>query len=206
MLEDSGEMDNTFKDNLASVTRDAITLIRPEETDDTPSSFWLTNPLNTFIGNVAAGSEHSGFWFEMASSVRSPTNTMSEELSEMNPSILPLTLFEDNTAHSSMEHGVKTYPGVGLEPEGEPAVFKNTKSYRNRQSGVFIHNSRNINIESGIFADNLIGIDIDRSPTCSISDAAIVGYSPEYRALAEKINAHTLCVSAVLYDSLSMYM
>ena len=101
MLEDSGEMDNTFKDNLASVTRDAITLIRPEETDDTPSSFWLTNPLNTFIGNVAAGSEHSGFWFEMASSVRSPTNTLSEELNEMNPSILPLTLFQDNTAHSN---------------------------------------------------------------------------------------------------------
>ena len=134
----------------------------------------------------------------MKSSVRAPTNSMSEELSKMNPSI-PLTRFGDNISHSNYEHGVKTYPGVGLEPE-IPAFFKNLKSYRNRQSGVFIHNSRNIIIESGVFADNLIGIDVDRFPTCSILDATIVGYSSEYRALVEKINLHRLCVSAIAND------
>ena len=147
LLEDSGEMDNTFRGNLAAVTRKVTTKIRDEETDEFPSSFWLTNPMNSFVGNVAAGSEHSGFWFEMKSAVRAPTRYMSDELGDMNPSILPLTLFEDNVAHSNYEHGMKTYPGVGLEPEGDPAVFRNSKSVRNRGSGVFIHNSRNIAIE-----------------------------------------------------------
>lgn len=140
LLEDSGEMDNVLTGNLAAVTRKVETKIRPEESDEVPSSFWLTNPLNTFVGNVAAGSEHSGFWFEMKSSVREPTKSMlSLELSKMNPSRLQLTRFEDNVAHSCIEHGIKTYPGVGLEPDGDPAVFLNSKSYRNRGDGVFIH-------------------------------------------------------------------
>jgi len=190
MLEDGGEMDNTFIGNLAAVTRKVDTKIRDEETDNTPSSFWLTNPMNTFIGNVAAGSEHSGFWFEMRTSVRNPTRAMSAELSSMNPSVLPLKSFKDNVAHSNYEHGVKTYPGSGLEPEGDPAIFQNTQSFRNKGSGVFIHNSRNIVIEGGIFADNRVQIDVDRSPTCSILDATIIGYSPEYRTLAESANLH----------------
>ena len=196
LLEDSGEMDNVLTGNLAAVTRKVETKIRPEESDEVPSSFWLTNPLNTFVGNVAAGSEHSGFWFEMKSSVREPTKSMlSLELSKMNPSRLQLTRFEDNVAHSCIEHGIKTYPGVGLEPDGDPAVFLNSKSYRNRGDGVFIHNSRNIRIEGGIFADNRIAIDIDRSPTCAISDATIIGYSPEYKALAGPAAFHKLCPS-----------
>lgn len=150
MLEDSGEMDNIFSNNLAAVTRKVENKIRAEETDDFPSSFWITNPMNTFIGNVAAGSEHSGFWFEMKTTVRLPTGAMSEELNVMNPSKLPLTSFKDNIAHSNSEHGVKTYPGSGLEPDGDPAVFQNIKSFRNKGSGVFLHNSRNIAIEGWI--------------------------------------------------------
>ncbi|CAI7846911.1 unnamed protein product [Closterium sp. NIES-53] len=34
---------------------------KTEETDDAPSTFWITNPNNNFIGNVAAGSENSGW-------------------------------------------------------------------------------------------------------------------------------------------------
>ena len=185
VLEDSGEMDNLLSKNLAAVTRKVETKIRPEETDDVPSSFWLTNPMNSFVGNVAAGSEHSGFWFEMKSSVREPTkSSLPHELRQMNPSRLPLQQFEDNTAHSCSEHGVKTYPGSGLEPDDTPAIFRNTKSYRNAGNGVFIHNSRNIVVDGGVFADNRVAIDIDRSPTCVVQDAKIIGYSPEYKAIA----------------------
>ena len=194
MLEDGGEMGNVLTGNLASVTRKVDTLIRPEETDNVPSSFWITNPMNSFIGNVAAGSEHSGFWFEMRDSVRAPTSSM---VPAMNPSILPLTLFKDNVAHSNYDHGVKTYPGRGYSPEGTPAVFENTRSFRNKGSGVFIHNSRNINVDGGIFADNRVQIDVDRSPTCSVLNAEIVGYSPEYKALVDSGYLPYHCVSMV---------
>ena len=144
---------------------------------------------------MAAGSEQAGFWFEMKSSVRAPTNGMSHELGQMNPMYLPLTQFEGNIAHSNHEHGFKTYPGTGYEPDGSPAVFKDLKSYRNRNSGVFIHNSRNIAIAGGVFADNRIGIDVDRSPTCSVTNATIIGLSPEYRSLSTQASLRKHCVS-----------
>ncbi len=33
--------------------------------DNTASSFWITNPDNTYIDNVAAGSEATGFWYAL---------------------------------------------------------------------------------------------------------------------------------------------
>lgn len=35
--------------------------INDSETDKLPSTFWITNLKNKFIGNVAGGSEDSGF-------------------------------------------------------------------------------------------------------------------------------------------------
>ena len=34
--------------------------------DNTVSSFWITNPDNSFIDNVAAGSDQIGFWLSLA--------------------------------------------------------------------------------------------------------------------------------------------
>ena len=192
MLEDGAEMDNTFEYNLGSLTKPAKR-IRDEETDDEPSTFWVTNPVNTFRGNVAAGSSGSGFWFEMRTSARSPSS-MSHSF---NPSQLPLTLFVDNVAHSNFGHGVKTYPGAGYNPPSQGlATFQDTKSYRNRGSGIFFHNSRNIHVEGGFYADNRKGIDIDRAPGCSVNGATLVGYSPEYREVAAASQSWTHCPSA----------
>jgi len=49
-------------------------------------------------------------------------------------------------------------------------------------------------VKGGIFADNRIQIDVDRSPSCSIRNAAIIGYSPEYRALAQRAHLPKHCV------------
>lgn len=43
----------------------SIRLLKPADTDaiqsdDVPATFWISNPNNTFIGNVGAGSEDSG--------------------------------------------------------------------------------------------------------------------------------------------------
>ena len=69
-----------------------------EETDDRPSTFWMTNPTNTWVGNVAAGSEDNGFWLELRTFVRGPQAAMYPDL---NPRKSPLTLFKENVAHSN---------------------------------------------------------------------------------------------------------
>ncbi len=33
--------------------------------DNTVSAYWITNPDNSFIDNVAAGSDQTGFWFSI---------------------------------------------------------------------------------------------------------------------------------------------
>jgi hypothetical protein len=44
MLEDGGEVDNVFRNNLGAFTKKVSTLISSDETDDEPSTFWITNP------------------------------------------------------------------------------------------------------------------------------------------------------------------
>ena len=44
MLEDGGEVDNVFRNNLGALTKKVSTLISNDETDDEPSTFWITNP------------------------------------------------------------------------------------------------------------------------------------------------------------------
>ena len=58
ILEDGGEHDNTFQNNLGARTRNQGISIG--STDHEASTLWITNPQNHFIGNVCAGSEKTG--------------------------------------------------------------------------------------------------------------------------------------------------
>lgn len=107
MLEDGGELDNTFVRNLGASTRAATRLVRAFETDGSnPSTFWCSNPVNTYKANVAAGSQSSGFWFELQREVRPPTSFMRTSQGLV-PRRLPLKLFVDNVAHSNGSHGLR---------------------------------------------------------------------------------------------------
>ena len=53
MLEDGAEQGNTFLRNLGAVGHGVENRISEDESDPTPSTFWITNPQNTWIGNVA---------------------------------------------------------------------------------------------------------------------------------------------------------
>jgi hypothetical protein len=87
-------------------------------------------------GNVAAGGENSGFWFE----------TPGERAS------IDLGAFDDNSAHSMGFVGFTTYP-PGWKPIHE-AVFSNLNVYRNYREGMFLHVTRNLYFKGGIVADN----------------------------------------------------
>src|SRR5690606_15765315 len=71
--------------------------------DNTVSSFWITNPDNVYIDNVAAGSDQVGFWFSV------PEHPNGQFLgTEISASIwprrTPVREFRGNVAHSNF-HG-----------------------------------------------------------------------------------------------------
>eukprot|EP00548_Thalassiothrix_antarctica_P009388 CAMPEP_0194161454 /NCGR_PEP_ID=MMETSP0152-20130528/78944_1 /TAXON_ID=1049557 /ORGANISM="Thalassiothrix antarctica, Strain L6-D1" /LENGTH=1489 /DNA_ID=CAMNT_0038871245 /DNA_START=953 /DNA_END=5423 /DNA_ORIENTATION=+ len=183
MLEDGGEINNTFRRNLGAKTLAAKRAISPEETDHTfPSTFWCSNPQNSWISNVAAGSKDNGFWFELRKSVRGPTASFPLSRN-MNPRTMQLKIFHDNVSHSNGKHGIRTYPD-GYLPTKE-AVFSNNRSYRNVQEGFFIHNSRRIVIRSGLVADNRYQIDLDMVDDIKIEETSIIGVSDSFEAIME---------------------
>ena len=206
ITEDGGEIDNIFHRNLGALTQPAMRLTRLVESDNFPSTFWCSNPQNTWVGNVAAGSRNNGFWFELQMEVRAPTSYM--PLSQgMIPRLLNLKLFRDNVAHSNFMHGLrvchisvlvgfrsmsfshlirllfhssKTYP-FGMLPANE-SVFYNTRSYRNNLDGVFFHNSRNLVVSGGVLADNMIQFDFDRgAENVRLESSSIIGVTNLYK-------------------------
>lgn len=195
LLEDHSERNNVLQNNLVAVTKKVFTKISNDESDDFPASYWITNPENTFKGNVAAGSEDSGFWFEMSTKIRGPS-AMIPSNDGYDPRRRPLTEFRGNVAHSNNGHGIKTYPGNGYWPYGDAAVFEDCISYRNAGNGVFIHNSGNIKIEGGLYADNRVQVDLDRAPACTVDGATIVGYSEEFRSIKETTKVRGHCPSS----------
>jgi len=97
MTEDGIETGNQFLLNLGAQTAAATTLIPGDNNDDEPATFWITNPSNYFVGNVAAGSQDSGFWFDAR--IR---GSRAHLFSHLNPINDPLLAFDDNVAHSNV--------------------------------------------------------------------------------------------------------
>lgn len=183
ILEDGAEQNNQFVRNLVAGTHPVDVLISDAESDNVPSSFWITNPVNTWIGNVAAGSVGAGYWFEVSGSVRGPSQSLHPD---MQPNRLPLHLFIDNVSHSNSRNGLQTYPQSGYKPS-ERAVFQNHKSFRNRAAGVFFHAGFNLTLDGGYFADNRVGVDIDVDHSDQVKNSVIVGVSDAYQAVVDSL-------------------
>jgi hypothetical protein len=193
MTEDGNEKGNVFSTNLGALTRKVSKLIpdngtNGKETDDAPATFWMTNPSNSWIGNVAAGSESNGFWMELRDRVRGPNPAALDYLRPKND---PLTLFRNNVAHSNRDKGLRTYPH-GYMPS-EQGVFYESRLYRNRGDGLFFHNSRNLAVVGGVFADNREQLDFDQAEGIDFRDALVIGVTPEYRSLIQSQSVSSIC-------------
>ena len=70
--------------------------------DNTASTFWITNPDNIYRDNVAAGSEAIGFWFALP---QHPTGAFltSRAASNIWPRRTTVREFSGNTAHSNFD-------------------------------------------------------------------------------------------------------
>src|SRR5438105_3956445 len=70
--------------------------------DNTASTFWITNPDNTYRGNVSAGSEATGFWMAFS---EHPTGKFegTEIAAKTWPRRMQFREFSGNVAHSDIE-------------------------------------------------------------------------------------------------------
>jgi hypothetical protein len=142
--------------------------------DNTVAAYWITNPDNTFIDNVAAGSDENGFWLSL------PEHPQGKFLGtdiakNIWPRRTPLREFRGNVAHSNFDgfmfdrninvENVFGLAGPSYMPKVDPAdpnsksvdaLFENLTSYKNRNGGVWARGERHVfkDLKS---ADNAIG-------------------------------------------------
>src|SRR5690606_23806713 len=65
-LEDGVERGNLLEGNLGMMARRPpadVALLGSDTSHPGPGIFWITNPANDFVDNVAASSEGTGFWY-----------------------------------------------------------------------------------------------------------------------------------------------
>jgi cell migration-inducing and hyaluronan-binding protein len=142
--------------------------------DNTASTFWITNPDNIYRDNVAAGSESNGFWMSLP---QHPTGAFEgTTISKATwPRRTKFREFKGNVAHSNYDafmfdrnvapNGTFSVTGssqTGLENPADPdskaleSVFEDLTAYKNRNGGIWgrgeMHVFRNVKL-----ADNAIG-------------------------------------------------
>jgi autotransporter-associated beta strand protein len=108
-LEDGSERFNVIRKNVVALSKKPAVGEEILETDNafnapqnrSPSSYWITNPNNTFTDNVAAGTQGTGFWFAFPQKPLGPSLTH-PRFAAMEPHKQPLGAFDRNTAHSCM--------------------------------------------------------------------------------------------------------
>ena len=107
-LEDGSERFNVIRRNVVALSKKPVVGEEILETDNgfnepqnrSPSSFWITNPNNTFTDNVAAGTEGTGFWLAFPQQPLNASLTH-PRFAGLEPYKQPLGAFDRNSAHSS---------------------------------------------------------------------------------------------------------
>lgn len=194
-LEDGGETGNRIEGNLGLLTRAPEEGQRVLPSDQTPATFWITNPDNVVRGNAAAGSEGSGFWYALPEHPTGLSRTAQTDQTAW-PRRTPLLAFAGNVAHSNGVRGLTVDDGpkpdgttedVYYDPHANPippgangsdsppaiAVFADLTAYKNRERGVWLRGA-NLRLVDAALADNAVGATFAASETF-VEDSLIVG-------------------------------
>jgi hypothetical protein len=166
--------------------------------DNTVAAYWITNPGNSYIDNVAAGSDQIGFWFSLP---MHPNGAFLGSEASLNtwPRRTPLRKFSGNVSHSNFDgfmidrhidedntFGLASLPLLhladpnDLESEVLETHFENLTSYKNRNGGLWGRGDMYV-YSNAKFADNAIGMtqaagDIGSLPFSSrLVDSLVVG-------------------------------
>ncbi|MBW1296206.1 Ig-like domain-containing protein [Aquimarina litoralis] len=107
-LEDGSEINNVFSNNLVLLSKkpleqDALLdsdFDFSEPQNVSPSAFWITNPDNSFIDNIVAGTEGTAYWFAFPDRPTGNSESL-PALANLKPRETELKEFSGNSAHSS---------------------------------------------------------------------------------------------------------
>jgi len=163
------------------------------QTDMSVASYWVTHPTNHFTGNVAAGSDFYGFWYEIKERPDGPSAT-----NDVCPVGNPLGIVANNIAHSNVRFGLRifklaarTYPCMDIRNDSladdpwasNPSItslFENFTLYKNLEDGLLSEHTGDIVFKNFTIADNIrSGVEFwtsnfTRQPPL-VLDSAIVG-------------------------------
>jgi cell migration-inducing and hyaluronan-binding protein len=156
--------------NFNTTGQDSKDVLIPS--DNTASSFWITNPDNTYRDNVAAGSDATGFWFAFP---EHPTGKFEgTEISKATwPRRTKVREFKGNVAHSNFDglmgdrapradghFAVGGYIALVNPADANSAqvesVVEDFTSYKNRNSGIWARGELRL-YKNLKMADNGIG-------------------------------------------------
>ncbi|CAI5975989.1 unnamed protein product [Closterium sp. NIES-65] len=186
LVEEGSEMGNVFRRNLGMSVRKVEKEIPPDtsdqygfHTDKQPSVFWMATPYNSFYGNVAAGSENSGFWLEANPTMRGISRLL-PAIGNKRPDRFNWGEYVGNVAHSSL-FGFRTYPHGSQSRfpnyTGVITYLKDALLYRNKAGILFVNTDR-IVVENGAFVENAYGMDISRNGGVTVKGCRFVGTLP----------------------------
>ncbi|MFO1503535.1 MAG: G8 domain-containing protein [Steroidobacteraceae bacterium] len=166
--------------------------------DNTVSSFWITNPDNIYRDNVAAGSDSNGFWMSLPEHPNGQFD--GTEISKtIWPRRTPFREFKGNVAHSNYDgfmfdrniNANNTFGVTGNAhmPKQNPAdpnsktvetLFENLTAYKNRNGGIWGRGEMHV-FRNARLADNAMGYthasgSAGRDPfTSKVVDSLFVG-------------------------------
>jgi len=166
--------------------------------DNTVAAFWITNPDNTYVDNVAAGSEATGFWFSLP---EHPNGAFlgSDDSADTWPRRTPLRAFRGNVSHSNYdgfmfdrninEDNTFDLSFTAYTPLEDPADpysemveshFEDLTAYKNRHGGFWGRGELHV-FSNAKLADNAIGMTHSTGTfgserfTSRLIDALVVG-------------------------------
>ena len=176
-FEDGAETRNVLKGNFGMMAREPAQEYRLIPTDGGhmgPSIFWVTNPDNVLVDNVAAHSAGSGFWYSLPLHPTGPSYTIFDGANVW-PRHTPLGRFEGNLAHSNQNDGlhVDRGPAQGTlnaetasyrpranpadrDSDPVPAIFENFVAYKHRGEAAWFRGDHT-QLKGALLVDNAIG-------------------------------------------------
>ena len=127
-IEDGNEVRNRIQYNVVIFTRPSSSLLN---VDQTPTSYWITNPKNYVDHNHAAAGTHFGYWLNPPANPTGPSFTT--EYCPINEQLLS---FKNNTAHTFGVYGLWVFIDVQSTITGEcwdqlPGGSKNESNWGN---------------------------------------------------------------------------
>jgi hypothetical protein len=208
-IEDAAETKNRITNNLIMNTQRSMSLLN---TDQTPGSFWITHPDNSFTGNHAAGSDRYGYWYDLQDHAMGPSANIN--ICSKNAKVGE---FRNNTAHSNGRYGLRmfhdmvprTYPCKPIVRDYNNAThpyhknppltanFYDFTGWKNNRNGAITNKVGDVRFHNFKTADNILaGIEMEISHEyfggeyAGVYNSMVIGKTANTEAKLEAASPH----------------